>query len=99
MAIAAVVVALNLLLPLLLFDPVDDVMTLVVCFMATSGISSFKALAWCLNRGPLADPRLTPGQFAAVYGLTLIPALPGMSYLITKSHQGTVGKVCDSLAF
>lgn len=85
MAIAAIAVALNFILPLL-FDPKDDVMTVVVCFMATSGISSFKVLAWALNRGPLADSRLTPGQFAVAYGLTLIPALPGRSYLNTTWH-------------
>ena len=34
---------------------------------------SFKALAWALDRGPLADPLLTAPQFVAVYLAPLTP--------------------------
>ena len=73
LAVAAPIVVMNFLLPLL-FDGKADIMTTVIAFMNTSGISNYKLLAWVLDRGPLAESYLTPSQFCAVYVLALVPA-------------------------
>lgn len=66
------VVAANLVLTCLFCRGTDATTVILVAFN-TAWLSSFKALAWAMNRGALADALLTPVQFIATYMAPLTP--------------------------
>ncbi|KAL4446749.1 hypothetical protein ABPG77_007993 [Micractinium sp. CCAP 211/92] len=80
---AVPLVALNLVLPLL-FCRSQDAITMLITVFNLTWLSTFKALSWALNRGPLCMPGLTPIQFLAVYATPVTP--------VASTGQSTSGQ-------
>ena len=71
--VALAAAAFNVAAPLLLFGGRQGLVTRAIsCFLLT-WLCAFKALAWALGRGPLADPGWTPAQAVALYALPILP--------------------------
>lgn len=81
---------MNLVLPLL-FCRSQDAITMLITVFNLTWLSSFKAISWALNRGPLCMPGLTPIQFLAVYAAPITPVAPAGGPASEQPHAGKAG--------
>lgn len=65
----------------------EEVVTRAVVAFSLSWVLVFKTLALCINRGPLADPRLTTVQFCAFAVLPLSPGTASKPLSTRSSSQ------------
>ncbi|KAL4425430.1 hypothetical protein ABPG75_009446 [Micractinium tetrahymenae] len=94
LAAAAIVCAINVLLPKL-FCRWDDTVTIILTSFNFMWLTSFKAVSWALGRGALCAQRFTPAQFLAVYAAPITPVSAAAEPAPAPS-QATASTAADS---